>query len=191
LKAALLFTGCASSSTEHFQNASSVKRLDGSAISANAIDSTVERLKHAARVPGLGLAIFDDRKIVYLKTYGERDRTLRLPLQTDTIMSAASLSKVAFAYMVMQLVQEGWRNYAVYFQDAGAGMLMMTNRSNGEGIYKELLETLQGNTFTPIEWEGFTPYNQLPVQRLPLRWKSGFLSRHDAWGEKKSESSCL
>jgi hypothetical protein len=33
----------------------------------------------------------------------------------------------------------------------------MTNSSNGEGIYKELLETLQKNTFTPIEWEGFTP----------------------------------
>ena len=28
-----------------------------------------------------------------------------------------------------------------------------TNGSNGEGVYKELLETLQRNTFTPIEWE--------------------------------------
>jgi fibrillarin-like rRNA methylase len=36
----------------------------------------------------------------------------------------------------------------------------MTNSSNGEGIYKESLETLQRNTFTPIEWEQFTPYGQ-------------------------------
>jgi hypothetical protein len=44
----------------------------------------------------------------------------------------------------------------------------MTNSSNGEGIFKELLETLIRNTFTPIEWEGFTPYSQLPP-RKPLK----------------------
>ena len=38
----------------------------------------------------------------------------------------------------------------------------MTNSGNGEGIYKSLLEALLRNTFTPIEWEGFTPYNELP-----------------------------
>ena len=54
---------------------------------------------------------------------------------------------------------DGWRNYTVCFDDAKMGILIMTNSSNGEGIYKELLETLQKNTFTPIEWEQFTPYN--------------------------------
>lgn len=383
----MLLGGCASRPSE-FPNATIVRRLDGSTISAANIDATVERLMRNAKVPGLGLAIFNDGKIVYLKAYGERDRALHLPLRTDTIMSAASFSKVAFAYMVMQLVEEGridldkpvyhylwrplprfpgyrdlagddrykkitarmlldhtsgfpnwrwltddrklsinfepgsrfaysgegiallqlvvenvtgqpleklmqervfrplgmtrtsmvwrlkyelncasgydeqerplgpqrrwtadaagsmkttpqdfalfvqgvasgaglgakgrdlmlsrqvqissvhefptlstettnanqqirlsyglgwglywtpygkvffkeghddgWRNYTAYFQDAGMGMMIMTNSSNGEGIYKELLETLQRNTFTPIEWEGFTPYNELP-----------------------------
>ena len=45
----------------------------------------------------------------------------------------------------------------------------MTNSSNGEGIYKGLLEVLLRDTFTPIEWEGFTPYNELPPrQPLPV-----------------------
>jgi hypothetical protein len=35
----------------------------------------------------------------------------------------------------------------------------MTNSSNGEAIFQELLETLLKNNFTPIEWEGFTPYH--------------------------------
>ena len=39
------------------------------------------------------------------------------------------------------------------------GTKVMTNSSNGEGIYKELLETSLKNAYTPIEWEGFTPYN--------------------------------
>lgn len=57
---------------------------------------------------------------------------------------------------------EGWRHYAVCFDKSGTGLLIMTNSSNGEGIYKELLETLLKNPYTPIEWEGFTPYSQFP-----------------------------
>jgi CubicO group peptidase (beta-lactamase class C family) len=367
-------------------NAFTVKRLDGSTISAPEIDATVTRLMHAAKVTGVGIAILNDRKIVYLKSYGFRDKEKALPLTPDSVMSGASLTKVAFADMVMQLVQEhmleldkpvyqylsqplpefaeykdlagddrykkitsrmllshtsgfpnwrwftddkklriyfepgsrfaysgeglallqlvveavtnkplgelmhervfrpmgmdrtsmvweqafednyangydeeerslgpqkrkragaagsmlttprdfarfmqgvmkgtglrpetrktmlspqiqilskhefpplstetsdenksirlsyglgwglystphgkaffkeghddGWRNYTVCFDDAKTGILIMTNSSNGEGIYKELLETLLKNTYTPIEWEGFTPYNQ-------------------------------
>ncbi len=54
------------------------------------------------------------------------------------------------------------RNYTVCFDKSGTGILIMTNSGNGEGIYKSLLETLLKNTFTPIDWEGFTPYNELP-----------------------------
>lgn len=63
---------------------------------------------------------------------------------------------------------EGWRHFAVCFDKSGTGILIMTNSSNGEGIYKELLEILLKNTYTPIDWEGFTPYNQLPP-RPPLK----------------------
>jgi CubicO group peptidase (beta-lactamase class C family) len=50
---------------------------------------------------------------------------------------------------------EGWRNYAVCWRDSKDCVLIMTNSSNGEHIYDELLRTIQGNTFTPVEWEGF------------------------------------
>jgi hypothetical protein len=63
---------------------------------------------------------------------------------------------------------EGWRNYTVCFEKKKTGIVIMTNSSNGEGIYKDLLETLLRDTFTPIEWEGFTPYEQLPP-RPPLK----------------------
>ena len=63
---------------------------------------------------------------------------------------------------------EGWRNYTVCFDKSKIGIVIMTNSSNGEGIFKELLETLIRNTFTPIEWEGYTPYSQLPP-RKPLK----------------------
>ncbi len=87
-------------------HASIVKRLDGSTISAPEIDATVTRLIAAAKVTGAAIAIFNDQKVVYLKTYGYRDKEQGLPLTPDSVMSAASFTKVAFADMVMQLVQE-------------------------------------------------------------------------------------
>lgn len=60
---------------------------------------------------------------------------------------------------------EGFRHYAVVFDRPKTGMVIMSNSSNGEGIFKELLETLLKNTFTPIEWEGYTPYSQLPPRK--------------------------
>ncbi len=371
----------------------SIRRLDGSTISAAEVDATVTRLMQAAEVPGVGIAIFNDGEIAYLKTYGLRDTENKLPLTPDSVMTAASLTKSAFAVMVMDLVEqgvldldkpvyqylpkplpeypryadlagdpryklitlrmcldhttgfpnwraftddhklninfqpgsrfaysgegidlaqfvvetvtkrstndlmrehlfgpddmtrttmlweerfqsdfangydeyghslgperrkqadaagsmqttlhdyanflqailqsrnpdqktreqmlspqieifekhefpslntetteankgiklsyglgwglywtpygkaffkeghdEGWRHYTVCFDKSGMGILIMTNSSNGEGIYKELLETLLRDTYTPIEWEGFTPYNLLPRRQLP------------------------
>lgn len=84
-----------------------VRRLDGSRITATEIDSTVNRLMKAAEVPGLSLAVINDDKIAYVKAYGFRDVEKKLPYTTDTIVYAASLTKVAFAYTVLQLVQDG------------------------------------------------------------------------------------
>jgi CubicO group peptidase (beta-lactamase class C family) len=84
-----------------------IKRLDGSRITPSEIDGTVMRLMKAAEVTGVGIAIFNDGTIAYLKAYGVRDKEKNLPLTIDSVMSAASFSKVAFAYMVMQLVDRG------------------------------------------------------------------------------------
>lgn len=103
----LAFVGCRETPSKPFRNAVSIQRLDGSTLSSGEIDATVERLMHAAKVTGIGIAILNDGKIVYLKTYGLRNREKNLPLTVDSVMSAASFSKVSFAYMVIQLVQEG------------------------------------------------------------------------------------
>jgi CubicO group peptidase (beta-lactamase class C family) len=85
----------------------SVTRFDGGTVTPAEIDATVTRLMKAAEVPGVGIAIFDQGKIAYLKAYGERDKEKILPLTVDSVMYAASFSKVAFAYLAMQLVDDG------------------------------------------------------------------------------------
>jgi CubicO group peptidase (beta-lactamase class C family) len=103
----VLATLLAISTAAFGREASPIKRLDASTIGPAEIDQTVSRLMNAAEVTGAGIALLNDNKIVYLKAYGFRDKEHSLPLTVDSVMSAASFSKVAFAYMVMQLVDEG------------------------------------------------------------------------------------
>src|SRR2546429_660245 len=87
-------------------NEPSFKRLDGSPIAPAGIDATVTRLMRAAEVTGASIAIHNDGKIAYLKSYGVADKEKSLPLTEDSVMTAASFTKVAFAYLVMQLVDD-------------------------------------------------------------------------------------
>jgi CubicO group peptidase (beta-lactamase class C family) len=84
-----------------------IRRLDGSSVKPVEIDKTVSGLMKAADVPGVGLALFNHGKIVYLKAYGFRDKEKHLPLTVDSVMSGASFTKAAFAYMVLQLADKG------------------------------------------------------------------------------------
>jgi CubicO group peptidase (beta-lactamase class C family) len=81
--------------------AASVRRLDDTTITPAEIDATVTRVMAAGRVTGIGIAILTDGTITYQKAYGIRDKQKDLPLTTDSVMSAASFTKVAFSYLVM------------------------------------------------------------------------------------------
>lgn len=54
---------------------------------------------------------------------------------------------------------DGWENYMITFDEPGTAMVVMTNSSNGEGIFRELLATLIGDTYTPWQWERYVPYD--------------------------------
>jgi CubicO group peptidase (beta-lactamase class C family) len=84
-----------------------IQRPDGSKLMPVQIDSTVNGLIEAAHVTGAGIALFHHGQIVYLKAYGMRDTEKGLPLTPDSVMTAASLTKSAFATVVLRLVQRG------------------------------------------------------------------------------------
>jgi CubicO group peptidase (beta-lactamase class C family) len=74
--------------------------------SAAAIDAEAQRLMASQDVKGMAIAVIDNGAVVHVAAYGQRNVERNLPLQTDTIMYGASLTKTAFAYMVLQLVDE-------------------------------------------------------------------------------------
>ena len=75
--------------------------------SPESIDVRVRALMARERVEGMALAVIDAGRIVHVAAYGRRSRERNLPLTISTVMYGASLTKAAFAYMVLQLVDEG------------------------------------------------------------------------------------
>jgi CubicO group peptidase (beta-lactamase class C family) len=72
----------------------------------NEIDAEVSRVLAETHAKGLALAVIEDGRVARVRTYGLRNAAGE-PLLPDTVMYGASLTKAAFAYMVMQLVDEG------------------------------------------------------------------------------------
>jgi len=73
---------------------------------ATAIAAEAARLMAATQAQGLALAVVNAGQVVHIAAYGRRNAAGE-PLQTDTVMYGASLTKAVFGYFVMQLVDEG------------------------------------------------------------------------------------
>ena len=79
----------------------------GIVLTTGQMDASVRDLMKKANVPGLAIAIVRDGQVVQTQAYGMADVANHRPMTPVTIMYAASLTKPAFAYMTMQLVDEG------------------------------------------------------------------------------------
>jgi CubicO group peptidase (beta-lactamase class C family) len=76
-------------------------------IESASIDDLSQQLMTRENVNGLALAYINGGKPEHVAAYGWRSVERNLRLTTNTIMYGASLTKTTFAYMVLQLVEEG------------------------------------------------------------------------------------
>jgi CubicO group peptidase (beta-lactamase class C family) len=67
---------------------------------------------------------------------------------------------------------DGWEHYNINFIDKGTGIIIMTNSSNGESIFKEVLEKIIGDMSTPWQWESYTPYRTAAA--IPAEMSAGY-----------------
>ncbi|MEJ8801986.1 serine hydrolase domain-containing protein [Pontibacter sp. H249] len=54
---------------------------------------------------------------------------------------------------------DGFQHYTIIFPEKGIGVILMSNSDNAESIFKYLLETTIGDTYTPWYWENYIPYD--------------------------------
>jgi D-alanyl-D-alanine-carboxypeptidase/D-alanyl-D-alanine-endopeptidase len=57
---------------------------------------------------------------------------------------------------------DGFQHFAIIYSDRQTAIIIMTNSENGKSIFKDVLETAVGDTYTPWKWGGYIPYNMSP-----------------------------
>jgi CubicO group peptidase (beta-lactamase class C family) len=72
---------------------------------AAAIDARVRAAMAETRANGMAIAVIDDGRVAYVQAYGARNAKGD-PLQTDTVMYGASLTKTVMAYTTLTLVDQ-------------------------------------------------------------------------------------
>src|SRR3954467_12508602 len=73
---------------------------------AAAIDAHVRAAMVETRAKGMAIAVIDNGRVTYVQAYGARNAKGD-PLQTDTVMYGASLTKTVMAYTALTLVDQG------------------------------------------------------------------------------------
>lgn len=76
-------------------------------IPPDAFLADLPRLMQALRVPAIGMAVVERGEVVWARNLGVTNAETRTPVADDTLFEDASLSKPVFAYLVLQLADQG------------------------------------------------------------------------------------
>ena len=83
-----------------------IKRIDGSKITSDSLNLKIEYLMKVANVSGVAVAVFNNNKPIFNKTFGFANVKEKISFEKKSVMYGASLSKMVFGYIAMQYVQE-------------------------------------------------------------------------------------
>jgi CubicO group peptidase (beta-lactamase class C family) len=87
-------------------NQKTIKRIDGSSIELKDLTEKIEAITKEAKVAGLAITVFNNNEVVYQNAFGNKNAPLKDTLGINTVFYGASLSKMVFAHLVMQLVED-------------------------------------------------------------------------------------
>lgn len=85
----------------------SIRRLDGSTITADEAESFARKTLDAVHVTGAQIAVLNRGHLVWSGAFGFRRLDPKLPMDRNTTTWAASITKSVFSTYVMQLVERG------------------------------------------------------------------------------------
>eukprot|EP01133_Synstelium_polycarpum_P010465 gene10465-12184_t len=89
------------------QETKTVKQLNGKTISINALKKRLAYLVDSAKIAGLQVAIINNNQTVWTGNFGYRNIEKQQPIENNTVMYAASLTKTLSAYLFLRLVDKG------------------------------------------------------------------------------------
>jgi len=153
-----------------------ISRVNGSSITADSLRDRILYLMNAAKVTGLGVTIFNSNRPVFCQAFGMADVQKKLPLEPTSVMGAASLSKLVFTYIVLQLVDEKKldldRPLVMYLDTPLVDYAMKKGQGyqdlKGDDRYKQITARmcLSHTTGFP-NWRQLTPDGRLQIKTAP------------------------
>ncbi|MEL7122848.1 MAG: serine hydrolase domain-containing protein [Bacteroidota bacterium] len=84
-----------------------VKAVDGSKVNTADLNQRIQYLMDSIDMPGLSMAIINDKEIVYHEVFGVQNIETKDLVNKESIFEGASLSKPIFAYFAMKMVDQG------------------------------------------------------------------------------------
>ena len=80
---------------------------NGNTIEIDDIDNFLKHQIDSLKIPGLSIAFFNEKKIVYQKSMGVKNIETKEQVTDSTLFDAASISKAVFAFFTMKMVDKG------------------------------------------------------------------------------------
>lgn len=84
-----------------------IQLVSGKEIQPQRLDAFIQHTMDSLQIPGLSIALINDKQVVYQRAFGVTNLESREPVTEQTLFEAASLSKPIFAYFAMKMVEEG------------------------------------------------------------------------------------
>ena len=84
-----------------------IETITGRKVAASKLDTFIQDSMDSLGIPGLSIAIINDAKMAYYRTFGFKNIDTKVKIDSNTIFEGASLSKPLFSYFVMKLIEKG------------------------------------------------------------------------------------
>ncbi len=139
-------------------------------------------------VPGVSVAVIHNGKLDWAAGYGVSDKTSRIPVTTETMFQAASISKPVAALATLRLVQEGLIDLDTPIQEYLVSYKLPKSKQTGEVTPRRILNHTAG-----LNVHGFRGYQigeTIPTapQLLMGKGNSDALSQVEPAGARYSYS---
>lgn len=102
LLVALFFFNCENSK----ENDGFLNTISSDNIKTTEVDSFILKQMDSLKIPAISIAIINNSEIVYHRTFGVRSIETSIPIDSENIFDAGSLTKTPFAYLVMKMVDK-------------------------------------------------------------------------------------
>lgn len=125
------------------------------------LDSLIPKSLQNANVPGVSVALIQGRQVIWAKGYGFADVQNRVPVTSQTVFQAASISKTVTSWGVMKLVESGQLKLDAPAEKYLTRWHLPASRFDSNGVtVRRLLSHTSG--LVEVEYLGYPPGESLP-----------------------------